>query len=147
MENMKANGMKDSNTAKESLNTKRETHTKDNGHSISSMVKAPIYKSYSLMIKKNSINTSDSLKMGSIMGRELWSTQMEISMMESGLMVRKRDQACMNGPMVTIMMEIGEKTLHKAQGLHVLVVSFTTESFILVLSTVWGRRLMRMVTL
>ncbi len=132
--------------ARESLSTKREIPMKENGPTIVSMAKAPILKSYLLMIKRNSISTLESLRRGLTMGRELWSTRMAISTMGSGPLVRKRDQACTNGRMEITTMEIGERTLRRAQELHALGVSFMTESSISASSTDLERKRTKMVT-
>lgn len=82
-----------------------------------------------LMAKKNLISTQDSLKRAFIMERELWNIGMVTNMMVSGLLVRKKVKECTNGLMGTITMEVGKKTLLKAQVQLVLVVFSTMASF------------------
>jgi len=81
------------------------------------------------MAKKNLISTQDSLKRAFIMERELWNIGMVTNMMVSGLLVRKKVKECTNGLMGTITMEVGKKTLLKAQVQLVLVVFSTMASF------------------
>lgn len=130
MANIRANGTKALNTAKEPSNTKRAIHIRDNGPTTANMVKVPIFNLSSLMAKKSLINTPANLRKASTMERELWNIGTEISMMVNGPLVKNKARECINGQMETITMALGKKTLHKVQVQHALVVSSTMVSSI-----------------
>ena len=129
MDNTKVNGTKVLSMGRVPSNTKRVTHIKANGSIIASMERGHTYNMLWSTANKNLTNTLDSLKKAFTLERELWNIGMVTNMMVNGLSVKKKVKECTNGPMGTIMMEVGKKILHKAQALLVLVAFSTMASF------------------